>query len=158
MPIAEMVSGSEQVERAAVRGAMAHDHDRLGGGAHADQGAVFGDEHVRAAHHGAPGQKDAERAAQRVHGVEAALLTHVPVQFDVRGAAQQDRGETFTSGQELADVEHGAVAAEVGGQPLVCQPPPGDVVRPRARRRSRGGGVDLRRPMVGPARHTPCSG
>jgi hypothetical protein len=59
-------------------------------GDHADHGAVFRHQHVAAAHHGAARQEHAELAALRVGRVEAALLAHVPIEFDGGGALEQD--------------------------------------------------------------------
>jgi hypothetical protein len=86
--------------------ARAHDHHRLRAGAHDDQRAVLGDQHVAAAHHAAARQEDAERAARRVDRVEAALLAHVPVELDRRGAPQQHRAESAPLRQELARRQH----------------------------------------------------
>ena len=59
---------------------------RLRCGDHADQRAVFGHQHIAAAHQGATGQKDAQLAPGRVGSGEAAFLAHVPVEFDGAGS------------------------------------------------------------------------
>ena len=53
-------------------------------------------------------QEHAERAALRVGGVEAALLAHVPVEFDGGGALEQHRREAAALGHEFVDGQHGA--------------------------------------------------
>lgn len=63
VPIAQVVSGTHQVERRAVLAARRDDQHRLRRSHHFDERAVFGHQHIAAAHHGAAWQKDAELAA-----------------------------------------------------------------------------------------------
>ena len=105
--VAQVVGRAGEVEGRAVLGAVAHDHHRLRCGLHADERAIFGHEHVAAAGHCAARQKDAQRAAGGVGGVEAALLAHVPVEVDGCGALEEHRGEAAAGGDELVDGEHG---------------------------------------------------
>ena len=82
MPVAEVVGGAQQIEGLAVPGAVPHHQHRLRRRMNLDQRAVVGHQHVAAAHLRAARQEHAERAAHRIGGVEAALLAHVPIEFD----------------------------------------------------------------------------
>ena len=81
---------------------------RLRRGLDDDEAAVFGHQRVAPAHHRAARQEHAERAALGVGGVEAALLPHVPVEFDGGGALEQHAREAPGAGDELVDGQHGA--------------------------------------------------
>ena len=101
-----MIRGAQQVERRAVR-ARRDDEHRLRLCLDRDQRAVFGDQHVAAAQDLAAREEDTDRSALRIDGVEAALLTRVPVELDIGGAAHEHRGEAGAGGDELAGDEHG---------------------------------------------------
>ena len=51
-------------------------------------------------------QEHAELAAQRIGGVKAAFLAHVPVEFDGGGAFEQHRGQAGALGHEFGDLKH----------------------------------------------------
>jgi len=107
MAVAQVVGGAQQVERCAVLRAMRDPQHRLRRREHTHQRAVLGDQHVAAAHHRAARQEHADRAAARVGGVEAALLPHVPVEFDAGRALEQHGGEAAAAGDQLVHMEHG---------------------------------------------------
>ena len=107
MPVAQVVGGAHQVERRPVLGAVGDAQYRLRRGDHAHQRAVFGHQYIATAHGGAAGQKDAQCAARRVGGVEAAFLAHVPVQFNRGSAFEQHRRQPGASRHEFVDGEHG---------------------------------------------------
>ena len=106
MAVAQVVGSARQVERRAVVLAMGDDQHRLWRGNHADHGAVFGHQHIAAAHQRAARQEDAQFAPGRVSGGEAAFLAHVPVEFDGGGALEQHRGETVALGEKFGDLDH----------------------------------------------------
>ena len=58
-------------------------------------------EHIAAANRGAPGEKDADRAAFGVDCIEAALLAHVPVELDGRRPPEDDGAEPMARAQQL---------------------------------------------------------
>ena len=60
MPVAQVVGGAQQIERAAVFGARANHQHRLRRGDHLDQRPVLGHQHVAAAHHRATRQEHAQ--------------------------------------------------------------------------------------------------
>ncbi len=135
MPVAEVVGRAQQVERRAVLRAMAHHQHRLRRGEHTHQRAVVTDQHVAAAHRRAARQEHAERAAARIGRVEAALLAHVPVEHDARGAFQQHRRETARLRDELVDGQHGRFrrAVSSSGSPVSQQLPCVTIGIPRRR-------------------------
>ena len=61
--VAQVVGGANQIERRAVLRAMTDVQHRLRRGDNAHQRAVFGHQHVAAAHHVAARQENAQRAA-----------------------------------------------------------------------------------------------
>ncbi|MPN18369.1 hypothetical protein SDC9_165729 [bioreactor metagenome] len=77
------------------------------GGQHADQAAVFGHQHIAAAHGLAAWQKDGQLATLAVGGGKAALLTQIPVQFHGRGAFEDDGGKALTLEQQFVGSQHG---------------------------------------------------
>ncbi|MNR51013.1 hypothetical protein D3C85_1706180 [compost metagenome] len=68
--------------------------------------AVFGYQHIAAAHGLAARQEDGQFAALRVGCGKAAFLAHVPVEFDGRCTLQQDTGQAFALGDEFLEGEH----------------------------------------------------
>ena len=113
MAVAQVVGGAHQIERRAVLGAGTHHQHRLRGGQHADQRAVLGHQHIATPDGGAARQEHAQPAAQRVGGIEAAFLPHVPVEFDLGGAFDQHGGQTAAAGDELVDGQHGAIVSRI---------------------------------------------
>ena len=59
-----------------------------------------------AAHHRAARQEHAQVTAQRVGGVEAAFLPHVPVQLDGRSALEQHGGKAGALRDDFRGLEH----------------------------------------------------
>jgi hypothetical protein len=112
MAVTQVVGRTHQVEGRAMRGAWRDDQHRLGRRHHADHGAVFGHQHVTAAHGGAAGQEDTQGAALAVGGVEAAFLTHIPVEFDGGSTLEQHRGQTLALREEFVDGQHLASVAQ----------------------------------------------
>ena len=64
VPVAQVVGRTGQVKGRAMRRAGGDPQHRLGGCLHADQRAVFGDQHIAATHHRATRQKNAQAATQ----------------------------------------------------------------------------------------------
>lgn len=106
MAVAQVVGGAHQVKGRAMRGAGGDLQHALGRGNRTDQRAVFGHQHVAAAHGLAARQKDGQFAALAVGGGKARLLAHVPVQLDGGGALQQHFGQALALGQEFVDGQH----------------------------------------------------
>lgn len=111
MPIAQVIGRACEVESCSVLRAVANHHHRLRGGQHADQRAIFGQQHVAAAHGRAARQEDTDAAACTVGGFEAALLAHIPVQQQRRSTLEQHGGETPAGRDELGSGEHGGLLA-----------------------------------------------
>ena len=107
--VAQVVGGAGQVEGGAVLRAVRDDQDGLRRSDDADHGAVFGHQHVTAAHQGAAWQEDAQLAPGGVSGGKAAFLAHFPVQFDGAGALDQHGGQAFALGDEFGGLDHGDV-------------------------------------------------
>ena len=106
VPVAQVVGRAGQIEGAAMVRAGAHHHDGLWRSVHPHQRAILGHQHIAAAHHAAALQKHPQTAAQRVHGLEAALLPGVPVQADGGGSLEQHGGQSAPGGHELVDGDH----------------------------------------------------
>ena len=130
MALAQVVGGAQQVERCAVFGAGAHHQHRLRRGQHAHQRAIVDHQHVATAHQGAARQEHAQRAALRIGGLEAAFLTHVPVEFDGGSAFEQHRGQATALGDEFVDGQHRRIVARSGRS----QDPRSKIQDPRLRR------------------------
>lgn len=107
VPVAEVVRRANEVECRPVGGARGDDEHRLWCSTHDHERAVFGHEHIAAAHHAAAGQENAEMATGRVGRVEAALLAHVPIELDRRGTLEQNAAEPASLWNELVDLKHG---------------------------------------------------
>lgn len=116
--VAQVVGGADEVEGRAVLRAVGDAQDRLGRGDHADHAAVFGHQHVAAAHDGAAGQEDAEFAPGGVGGGEAAFLAHVPVEFDGGGALEQYGREAVALEKEFVGGQHVGV---LGGESAILR-------------------------------------
>ena len=106
MPVAQMVGGAGQVKRRAVCGAGSDAQHALRRSLHADQGAVFGHQHIAAAHHAAARQKYAHAAAQGVCGFEAAFLAQVPVQRHRGGAFHEDLRQALALRNQFGGLQH----------------------------------------------------
>ena len=106
MAVAQVVGGAGQVERRTVVLAVGNDQHRLGRCNHADHGAVFGHQHIAAAHQRAAWQEDTQFAPGGVGGGKAAFLAHVPVEFDRGGALEQDGREALALGEKFGDLDH----------------------------------------------------
>jgi hypothetical protein len=111
--VAQVVGGAGQVKRTAMFSAWGDDQHRLGGGADADQRAVFGHQHVAAPHHGASAQEHAQLATCAVGGIEAAFLAHVPVELDGVGALEQHGGQALALGKEFVDGQHREMLSKI---------------------------------------------
>lgn len=121
MPIAQVVSGADQVKRRAMVGAVGDFQHGLRRGPDLDQRAIVGHQYIAATHHRAARQKNAELPTLRVGALKAASLADVPIQFNGRSAFEQHTGQTGTLGDEFGDVEHGygdAVIVRDGMTPL----------------------------------------
>jgi hypothetical protein len=114
MAVAQMVGGARQVKGRAVRRAGRDAQHRLRRGNHLDHGAVFGDQHVAAAHQRAARQEHAQLAAQRVGRVEAAFLAHVPVELNGGGAFNEDGGEARALRNDFGNLKHEALKTRLG--------------------------------------------
>ena len=106
VPVAQVVGRAGQIEGTALVRAGAHQHHRLRRSVYPHQGAILGHQHIAAAHHAAALQKHPQTAAQRVHGLEAALLPGIPVQADGGGSLEQHGGQSAPGGHELVDGDH----------------------------------------------------
>jgi hypothetical protein len=111
MAVAQVVGGAHQIKGAAVGGAGRDAQHLLRCGDHAHHTAVFGHQHITAAHGLAAWQEDGQGAALAVGGGKAAFLAHVPVELYRRGASEQHRGEALALGEEFGDLDHGEVGA-----------------------------------------------
>ena len=106
VPVAQVVSGAGQVKRRAMLRAGGDPQHALRRSLHADQRAVFGHQHIAAAHHAAAWQKHAHAAAQGVDGFEAAFLAQVPVQRHRGGAFHEDLRQALALGNQFGNVQH----------------------------------------------------
>ena len=104
--IAQMVGGAQQVVRRAVLSTVGHQKHLLRRGHDPDQRPVLRHQHVTAACHRAARQEHADRATQRIGGLKAALLPHVPIQGDAGRALQQYGRQSVSAGQQLASLQH----------------------------------------------------
>ncbi len=106
MAVAQVVGGAGQVKRRAMLGAGGDAQHRLRRGLHAHQRAVFGHQHIAAAHHGATRQEHTQLAARAVGRVKAAFLAGVPVEGDGAGALDQHAGQTAALRHEFGAEDH----------------------------------------------------
>jgi len=106
MPVAQVVGGADQIKRRAMVGAMGDFQHSLRCGPDLDQRTVMGHQHIAPARHCATRQKDAELSTSGIRRFKAALLTHIPVQFNRAGAFEQGCSQALALGDEFGDVEH----------------------------------------------------
>jgi hypothetical protein len=114
VPVAQVVGGAQQVEGAAVLGAMRDDQHRLRRGEHAHHGAVLRHQHVAAAGDGAARQEHAQRAPLRV-GVSKRLFCRTSQSSSIGGRAlEQHGGEALPARQDLVDGQHVSASPACG--------------------------------------------
>ena len=118
MAVAQVVGGAQQVERGTMVNTVAHHQHGLRRGDHADERAIFAHQHITTAGCLAARQKYAQGATLAVGGVETAFLAYVPIEFDVRGALQQRRGQAAALQDEFVGGQHGGLGGE---KHSVCQ-------------------------------------
>ena len=106
MAVAQVVGGACQVKRCAMVGAVGDDQHGLRRRNHAHQRAVFGYQHIAAAHQGAARQKNAQFAPGRIGGRKTAFLANVPVEFDRGGTLEQNGCKALAMGDEFGDLDH----------------------------------------------------
>jgi len=109
LALAQLVGDAQQVNRAAVLGAVAHFQHRLLGGLHQHQRAVVAHQHIATAQQPAVWQGHAELAALRIGGLEVALLALVPAELHAGGTAHQHGGQAAALGDAFVDGEQGRI-------------------------------------------------
>ena len=106
MAVAQVVGGADQVERRAVFAASGDAQYVLRCSLHANERAVFGHQHIAAAHHGAAQQKHTQCSACAVGGIKAAFLAGIPIQRNGVGAFNQHTGQATALRHEFGANDH----------------------------------------------------
>ncbi len=108
MAVAQVVGSAHQVKGCAVFGAGRDLEHLLRCGNHAHHGAIFGDQHIAAAHGLAAWQKDGQFTALAVGGGKARFLAHIPVQLHGGSTLEQHAGQALALalGKEFVDGQH----------------------------------------------------
>jgi hypothetical protein len=106
MPVTQMVGRAGQVKRAAMLRAGGDAQHGLWGGLDQDQRAVFGDQNIAPADHGAAWQKNAQTSSLAVGRIKSAFLAHIPIEGDGAGTLHQHAGQATAMWHEFGTVKH----------------------------------------------------
>jgi len=106
MAVAQVVGRAGQVKGRTMLGAGGDAQHVLRRSFDADQRAVFGHQHIAAAHHRTTRQEHPQRTALAVGRIKAAFLAGVPVQGEGVGALDQHAGQALALGHEFGAGEH----------------------------------------------------
>lgn len=118
--VAQVVSRTCQVKRAAMCATWRDHQHRLRRGFDANQRAIFGHQDIASANHGSARKKHTQGAGLAVLGIKAAFLANVPVEGDGCRAFDQHGGQSLALRNQFVDGQHGGIEKAVPNVSTKC--------------------------------------